>query len=65
MNIHCISRSFRSLALISALPALLSACGQYGDLYLPEKPPGQAQPAQPAEPPPDAPADQTDKPVEE
>ena len=47
MNIHCVGRSFFSLVLLCAVAVLLSACGQYGDLYLPEKPadnPPQAQP---------------------
>jgi predicted small lipoprotein YifL len=61
MNIHCVCRSFCSLVLISALPALLSACGQYGDLYLPEKPPSEEQQAQPAAPPSDAPSDRPDQ----
>jgi len=39
-------RSWRrcSPAVLLLVTGLLSACGQYGDLYLPEKHPAQQQP---------------------
>jgi len=39
-------RSWRccAAALLLVVTGLLSACGQYGDLYLPEKHPAQQQP---------------------
>jgi predicted small lipoprotein YifL len=53
MNIRCVCRRFFSLAPPGALLALLCACGQYGELYLPEKPAQDQQPqpvAAPARP---------------
>jgi Prokaryotic lipoprotein-attachment site len=46
MKIRCVCGYYCLLALLGASPVLLSACGQYGDLYLPKKPSAAKPPAE-------------------
>jgi predicted small lipoprotein YifL len=52
MKLHFTGESIRWVPLLACCTSLLSACGQYGDLYLPEEPSaGQTQTQQPGPPP--------------
>jgi predicted small lipoprotein YifL len=51
MKCNLIPRSHRCAVILLATVGLLPGCGQYGDLYLPEKKPPPQQPAQTADTP--------------
>ncbi len=49
MKFHLAPKHYCAAAILLGAAALSSACGQYGDLYLPEAQPRPQQPAQPAD----------------
>jgi predicted small lipoprotein YifL len=56
MKLHLVPEYCCAVAILLGAAGLLSACGQYGDLYLPEKQP----PSQPADKPQDKDPQQTE-----
>jgi predicted small lipoprotein YifL len=49
MKRHSAPRHYYALGIVLGAAGLLSACGQYGNLYLPETQPPPQQPSPPTE----------------